>query len=259
MPLDRIINAALKFLEVRLNQLGDRIEKAISSSDSIDSQSRLLSAAILRIEKAIDKIKDPTFSGEVTVDTSSLEVELAGIAKQLKSVKPLDLNNIEKLLAQMAKGIASISLAETNEKLSALGQGMEGMQPPKTLKLDEMQFRALAAERGGAMAVNPGPMMARNVALTNLALTATNTQYPFVFPANTCSWQIKLRDQGTLAYYSFTTGTLPVVGGGGDASKYATIPQNFVRSQDGVDWSGKTIYLGSESASQVAEIEVYTM
>ena len=233
--------------------------------ESVDTQTATLSHFASRIENAINKIKEPKFSGDISIETSSLENELSGIAKDLKkitNIKQPDLNNVEFLLKQVTNGIKDISpektLQEINKSLEAILNALGGIKPIDTFKLDEMQLRKLAGANKG-ISVDGGQMAARNVAITNLALTATNTQYSYTFPANTTAFTIKLRDQGTLAFYSFTTGTLPVVGGGGDASKYATIPQNYLQSQEGVDWSGKVIYLGSETASQVAEITVFTM
>lgn len=270
MPIEKIINSALKFIELKFKELGDAItsqkeNKETDLTPAINNQTAILSAIVSRVENAIDKIKEPKFSGEISVDTSSLEKELSGIAKDLKKIsntKTPDLKNVEFLLKQVTNGIKDISpektLQEINKSLEAILTALGGIKPMDTFKLDEMQLRKLAGASKG-ISVDGGKMAARNVSLTNLALTATNTQYSFTFPANTVAFTIKLRDQGTLAFYSFTTGTLPVVGGGGNASKYATIPQNFLQSQEGVDWSGKVIYLGAESASQVAEITTYTL
>ncbi len=257
MPIEKIINSALKFIELKFKELGDIIvsqNKKSSESETdltpaINNQTAILSTIVSRVENAIDKIKDPKFSGEISVDTSSLENELSGIAKDLKKVsntKTPDLKNVEFLLKQVTKSLEAILLA------------LGGIKPIDTFKLDDMQLRKLAGASKG-VSVNGGNLAARNVAITNLALTATNTQYSFTFPANTTFYRLKLRDQGVLTFYSFTTGTLPLVGGGGDGTKYTTIPQNFVQSQEGVDFSGKVIYFGSESASQVLEIEVYTL
>lgn len=221
--------------------------------ESVDKQTANLSYFASRLETAIDKIKNP----EIKMDNSSLEKELSGIAKDLKkvvSIKTPDFKNVEFLLKQANN---EKTLQEINKSLDAILNALGGIKPIDTFKLDEMQLRKLAG--ASKVSVDGGQMAARNVAITNLALAATNTEYSYTFPANTTAFTIKLRDQGTLAYYSFTTGTLPVIGGGGNGTKYATIPQNYLQSQEGVDWSGKIIYLGAESASQIAEITVFTM
>jgi hypothetical protein len=122
---------------------------------------------------------------------------------------------------------------------------------PDTFKLDDMQLRSI---RSGSISTNPGIPLATRVINTTLSAALANTEYSYTFPSGTIGWVIKLRDQGTLAYYSWTTGKLPTSGNG---TTYMTIPQNFLRSQEGVEYSGKTIYLGAEANSQTFEIEVF--
>ena len=262
-----------KKIKEEVSAIRDTPQKIIVQADkgndgikeSVDTQTATLSHFASRIENAINKIKEPKFSGDISIETSSLENELSGIAKDLKkitNIKQPDLNNVEFLLKQVTNGIKDISpektLQEINKSLEAILNALGGIKPIDTFKLDEMQLRKLAGANKG-ISVDGGQMAARNVAITNLALTATNTQYTHIFKANTTGWRFRLRDQGVLTYYSFTTGTLPVVGGGGDGSNYMTIPQNFVQSQEGVDFSGKTIYFGAESASQIIEIETFQL
>lgn len=256
---------AMKIKDV-VSAIRDTPQKIIVQADkgddgikeSVDKQTANLSYFASRLETAIDKIKNP----EVKIDTSSLENELSGIAKDLKKAKSPDFKNVEFLLKQITGGIKDTSsektLQEINKSLEAILNALGGIKPIDTFKLDEMQLRKLAGASKG-ISVDGGQMAARNVAITNLALTSTASQYSYTFPANTVAWRFRLRDQGTLTYYSFTTGTLPLVGGGGNGTKYSTIPQNFVASQEGVDFSGKIIYFGAESASQTIEIEVYTL
>lgn len=262
---EQVVNGALKFIEKRINQATDRLS---GSFDGVVSkllslfahQTNAIEKSISRVEKAVDKIKEPVFSGEVVVDTTNLEKELSRTAKEIKSsIKPVNIDDIKVALKMIYNCIETQtkSIKESFEKMENALHSIS-FNVPETFKLEEMQLRKLAGASKG-ISVDGGKMAARNVAITNLALTATNTQYSFTFPANTTAFTIKLRDQGNLSYYSFTTGTLPVVGGGGDGTKYATIPQNYLQSQEGVDWSGKVIYLGAESASQVAEITVFTM
>lgn len=262
---EQVVNSALKFIEKRISQATDRLSSSfdgvISKLFSLNSQqTNVIEKSISRVEKAIDKIKDPVFSGEVIIDTTNLEKELSRTAKDIKSsIKPINIDDL-KVALKMIYNCIENQTKSAKEDFEKLGDALKSISfnVPDTFKLEEMQLRKLAGASKG-ISVDGGQMAARNVAITNLALTATNTQYSYTFPANTTAFTIKLRDQGTLAYYSFTTGTLPVIGGGGDASKYATIPQNYLQSQEGVDWSGKIIYLGAESASQVAEITVFQL
>jgi hypothetical protein len=171
-------------------------------------------------------------------------------------IQPVDLKPLTKAIKSLESKVQQpepVDLSPVTEAIRALSKKLD---KPSTIRLDEMQLRALSNSGGGT---NGGQLAARKITVKNLALTATDTQYSYTFPANTVAWTIKLRDQGTLGYYSFSTGTLPLAGGGGDGSLYITLPQNYLHSQDGVDWSGKIIYMGAESASQVAEIISYQL
>lgn len=259
-PFLTAIKEAAQYLGKKLDEVKSAIKEntKIDLSGPINAQTRSLSAALSRFEASVEKIKDPKFTGEVVVDTASLEKAIGDVRKSLKEP---NLKNIERSLDNLYACFESKMEKQSKALeagLTAIARSLSELDisVPSTFKLDEMQIRAISNK---GPSVNGGILAARNITQTNLALTATDTQYTYTFPANTTAWQIKLRDQGTLGYYSFTTGTLPSVGGGGDGSKYTTIPQNFVRGADGVDWSGKTIYLGAESATQVAEIEVFTL
>lgn len=219
------------------------------------------------IKELKNTISDMTSSLSKTSDLNSKETQktnkeiIKSLASLEKSFKNIEIPSLKPIIAGLDKLEKTIQEKNTKTLEDLTQQVIDAIKGitfkvPNTFKLDEMQLRKLSS---GNIGVQGGQLAARNVSLTNLALTATSTEYSYTFPANTVAWTIKLRDQGTLSYYSFTTGTLPTVGGGGNGSKYATIPQNFLQSQDGVDFSGKVIYLGAESASQVAEITVYTL
>lgn len=240
----------------------DKIVAAIKSSEkgdvnsAVDNQTRVLSSIAQRLESAIAKIQEPTFSGEVTVDTSALDAELRGIAKDVQALSKMklpDLKNVEAMLKLIYDCIEKLSEA-TNRQSEALTKAISAIKlaVPDTFSLDKNQLRALTGSMGGS-AVASVPMATR-VSNTTVSATASNTEYSYVFPSGTVGWTIKLRDQGTLAYYSWTTGKMPA---GGDSSTYMTIPQNFLRSVDNVDYSGKTIYLGAEANTQTFEIEVF--
>jgi len=203
---------------------------------------------------------------EMANSFSASNEKISNSLNDLQKIEIPNIKNTEKILTKIYGCVEKIEktmagqLQFLKEEFNLIVKAVESISfnVPDTFKLEEMQLRKLAGASKG-ISVDGGKMAARNVAITNLALTATNVQYTFTFPANTVSYRIKLREQGFLTYYSFTTGTLPTIGGGGDGTKYFTIPQNFIQSQEGVDFSGKIIYFGSESASQVLEIEVYTL
>ena len=175
----------------------------------------------------------------------------ADIKALTKAVQSLELSTTVEApdLSPILKAIKAIKLEQKDVDLSPVINAIENIklpQPPTTLKLDDMQLRALTAGGGGAR-----DMTARRVTVKNVAMASTAEQYQYSFPANTVSWKLKLRDQGTLLYYAFTSGKLPNSGSGTD---YMTAPQNFIESGVGIDWSGKTIYLGAEANDMQAEI-----
>jgi hypothetical protein len=171
--------------------------------------------------------------------------------------KPMDMQPLMACMEEMKKDMKdSTKMMEKHSSmlLDAIGKIKMKVNVPETIKIDEMQMRTIS-NIGGGFSVNGGILAARNVTQTNTSMTSADTEYSYTFPANTTSWQIKLRDQGVLLLYSFTTGTMPTSGTG---AKYSTAPQNYIRSQEGVYWSGKTIYFQSDTASMTAEIEVFT-
>lgn len=246
-----------QFLGKKLDQVSNNISR-LNIDAAVGAQTRTLETAVARIERAIDKIKDPIFSGEVTIDTSAMERELRAALSALKALKIPDIQTVEALLksilVELQKDDDGTEYQALTNAIGAVEAAVKNLALPTTFKIDQNQMRALTGSFS-SMPTYPGPMSARNVVTANVALTSSSTEYSYTFPANTQKWSLKLRDQGTLAYYAFVSGKMPA---GGDSSNYVTISQNYVHSPDGVDWSGKVIYLGAESASQVAELTVYT-
>lgn len=183
-------------------------------------------------EIKIPVIKVPKPEVTVNVDAS----DFTPLIKELKAMKPekMDHSDITTLLQQLLD--------------------KEGIEIPPTIKLDKDQFGSLLAVNrvGGGGSLRT----ANKVTVKNLAMAAANTEYSYTFPANTLSWTIKLRATDIPMLASFTTGTLPT---SGDGSSYITVPAYYLHSQQGVEWSHKTIYLQTEGTSQVAEIISYQM
>lgn len=235
-------------LKAAIDAIPEKIADAIAKRDSTP-------AFIREVQRIVDKLRNP----EVTVDfdTSELRAEFATLKQAAQSFKGPNLIKIENALDALYVCIEEKISSQTKDlstRLSAIEDAIKALKfnAPSTLKLDDQQFRQLSNSGG---TTTGGALAGRNVRTTNISLTAANTEYSYTFPSNTVAFTIKLRDQGTLAYYAWVTGKMPA---GGDSSNYMTIPQNYLRSIDGVDYSGKTIYLGAESNSQVAEVEVIT-
>lgn len=240
----------------------DRLEKEFTGKE-FNITVPDMSPSILAMKASIDSLVEASSKDSSNAMISCM-YDVMNSVESLKAfipkIEPVDLTPVTMGIERMIGAVREKNNQALEDKIDTLIEAVRGIKlnAPGVVKLDEMQVRAMS-NRSGGISTNGGNLAARNVTLSNLALTATNTQYTYTFPNNTVAWTIKLREQGVLGYYSFTTGTLPVVGGGGDASNYGTIPQNFLQSQTNVDWSGKKIYLGAESATQVAEITVYTL
>lgn len=213
----------------------------------------------------VSKIKAPELKG--------IESELKGILKAIKGIKleseEVDLSPVTSSLSEIKKKIPKVSL-EKLEKLGLTGftsiykcleevkgfnkeilELLRKIEKDRLFKLDKMQLAALQYSGGGGYAGSPP---ATNVTVKNLSMPTANTEYSYQFPKNTVSWKIRVRDSDVPLLYSFTTGKLPT---SGDGTEYGTIFAYFLDSQSGVEWAGKTIYLQTGSASQVAEIISY--
>jgi len=250
------LKEGFQFLGKKLDGIATAVKGIdVDISPAVNKQTVVLGKGLDAILKAVNVLKDPKIT--VDLDTAQLSADLKTFAKGMKDVFPkTDLSNVEASLAIIASYIQDGN-KQKSQLLTALKTATEAIENikvnvPAALKLDEMQMRALTASRSGGGGVMP----ARKVTVANTSMALANTEYSYTFPANTVSWSVKLRSQNTLLLYSFTTGKLPT---SGDGSAYMTAPQNFVQSQDGVDWSGKTIYVQTGSASQTLEVTSYQL
>lgn len=256
---------ALKELGQHLGRKLDAISAAVQAAKPAkeDGSSRQLQAALLRLEQAVKKIQKPEFSGKLTVDGQPFAREIRGIAGEIKQLsaklKPADTTKLENELIALCRAIDKQPWDSVIGALGGVKAAIEAsaFNPKKgmTVKLDEMQLRQMS--RGGGTTVVRGggeQLLARQVANTVLTLTNANEEYSYTFPANTLMWRLKARAQNAKVLYSWAEGTLPT---SGDGSAYMTLPANFLDSRQGVDFSGKTIYVQSETAGAVLEIETY--
>jgi len=233
----------------------DALPEKININAAVAAQSNILNKALARIDAAMTKLASTPLQADV--DTSALEGEVRTTVALLRALKVPETEKIEGLLNALYLCVEKGDKAEINslkEGIAKVEAAVKALKLPTTFSINQQQMRALTGSMS-SMPTFPGVMAARSAITTNVTLTSASTEYSYTFPANTTKWQLKLRDQGVLGYYAFTTGKMP---SGGDSSNYVTIPQNFVQSPDGMDWSGKTIYLGAESASQIAELTVFT-
>lgn len=209
-----------------------------------------------------NKEQDNTEIVELLKETKSL-------IKNLKLVVPkVDLSGIEKGFAAMEFNLQKIFIAirenqpeKLAEKFDAMDVVFKGLKPKDSVRFDDTQMTALMAALtngggGGGFTTVPGAKSATNWEVDRVALTLANTQYSYTFPSNTVSWTFKLRTPGATLFYSSVTGKLPV---SGDNTTYMTMLPMGARSQDGMEWGGTTMYFETDTATQVVEIEIFTM
>lgn len=226
--------AAVEALPAKLN-----IQK------SVDLQTRVLTVAVDEIKTAVAKASNPQVT--VDFDTSALTDGLTNAAATITAAIPKapNLENAEASLKIIydciEKGNAATVAALTN-----LAESIRHISftAPDVISINPTQINELKYASAGQPA-------ARKATLKNTTIANASTEYSYTFPRGTVAWTLRLRDQGTLAYYSWKTGTTP---SGGDSSLYFTIPQNFLRSTPNTDYGQLTIYFGAEAAT-VAEIE----
>ena len=231
----------------------------------MEEDHRLMARLLMRLETALGRIKEPKFSGQVKVDTSAFNRELQNIVSEIKDlgeglVKKMPENSaLERGLKML------LDKEQDNSKiLSALSDLKtiidKKLNIPSTIKIDDGQFRELSGtvRYGGATVVGMGGggdlKNASSITVYNLSMPTADTEYSYAFPARTLSWTIRVRDTDVPLLYAFVTGKLPT---SGDGTAYATVPAYYLQSKENVQWSSKTIYLQTASASQTCEIISY--
>lgn len=233
----KVIKDALQYLEKRINGAADRIVKEIGK---------------IKFEQADIKV-------EKTV------IDLAPVIKELQAIKkkePVVVKEVQLSVpdnGDLLRAILSAVQANKPEVLStkfdAMDEAFKGLKPKDSVKFDDKQMQGLMAALTGGRGVGGANKSALNWEVTRVVLTNADTEYSYTFPANTTSWTLKLRGAATF-YYASATGKLPV---SGDNTAYMTVPSRGTRSQDNVEWGGKTIYFESPTAGSVVEMEVFTM
>lgn len=243
--VDRGFAAMLKILKDIEKKEDAGVAKAISV------QTSTLRDVFGRFSKSLDEIKNPQI--DVAVNTLELEKAVRGIGKFEKT----DLKNVEVLLKMIFDAVASNKPEALAEKFDALDAVFKGLKPKDSVKFDDAQMKGLmAALTNRQIGTAGGTKSATAWQVNTVILTNANTEYEYTFPANTISWSLKLRGAMGILYYASATGKLPTSGSGTD---YITVPASAARSQDNVEYGGKKMYFQSDLASQVVEIDVFTL
>lgn len=262
MELKTILNALFTALNSHVDRGFSSVVKALGGLKDDDKIVTVLSQVGTRFERAVEKLVKKEF--DVLVDLGPLEKEFSLITAELrklnaKEVAEIKTGNVEDLLKAILTSIRENAPEKIGEKIDAMDAVFKGLTPKDSVRFDDTQMKGLMAaltHGAGGFAMNPGIKSATNWTVERVAITLANTEYTYTFPANTVSWTMKLREQGATLYYSSATGKLPV---SGDNSTYMTMLPLGAKSQDGVEWAGKKMYVQSDTATQVVELEIFTM
>ncbi len=237
----------LKAIRETAEYLGKKLDKVLAAVKDIKVPPPDNRAVVGAINRLGEKIKEPSFT--VSVDTTLLEDEVQQQTKALKSLKFPDNKGVETMLSNILVGQNSIVKALTQLSTDIKGAFSSiNLKVPDTIKLDDMQVRAISSSR---MPLNPAPLAPRTTNVRNVAMASANTEYSITLSAGTTGYFIKLRAQNVQLLLATATGKLPT---SGDGTAYFSVAQNGYLSPMGMDVGGKTLYLQAGSASQVCEV-----
>lgn len=230
--------------------LGDRFEQAILKVKFPQTDIRPVVAALSKVETAVKNAKPAEFSGTVKVDQTEILRELRAATKAINSITlEQDDSNVVNALEKLIKTIESQKPADYTDLLKAI-QGLK-FDAPDTVRLDQTQVDRLSMSRGHT---TDHIREANRVTVANVSMSSASTEYSYTFPARTVSWEMRVRDNDNPLLVAYETGVLPT---SGDGSAYFTVPAYYVRTNDGMAWGNKTIYLQTADTSQVCEIISY--
>lgn len=101
----------------------------------------------------------------------------------------------------------------------------------------------------GVSASNDNVQKATVVTETTVTLTLANTQYTYVLPANLKALSFRMRSGNYDLRYAYE----PLAGG-----NYRTLPAGASYNREGIDLSGKTLYLNCvDGAGEIIELELW--
>ncbi len=262
--LKGVMDKMLAVLINRLDKIHTSIEKLAQkgSAPSTKDEGTFMRVQFTALIKKLDEVARAVQNAKPEVKA---RVEFGEMITAIKSIKPkeqkaIDFSSLEKKLDLLLIEARTDKQADLLEKMSELTEALRSkkFEFPKEFKIEEQQFRQLRSSGSGTTVVSGGGsrMNATQVTVANVTVTSALVEYSYTFPANTVNFLMKLRAQNALLQYSWTTGNLPT---SGDGLTYMTSPQGFIRGQNDVEISGKTIYFQSSVASTVAEFEVYKL
>jgi hypothetical protein len=221
---------------------------------SVGENTQAVAKILNDLRGGIDRLGKQKFA--VEVDLKPLKASVDTLTSQVASVLKREQIDFAPLVSEMKLVRKSIEASKPPEfPIDALDATFKGLKPKDSVKFDDQQMKGLMAALTN-MGVGGGNKSAINYEVDRLVLTAADTEYSYTFPANTVSWTTKLRGGTGEVYWSSAPGKLPV---SGDNTTYITMSAAEARSQDNMEWGGKTLYFESDTAAAILEIEIFTM
>ena len=254
MDIQKIVNSSLRFLEIRIKQSSDKVVEAVNKQKSTDDVSKAINVQTVTLRDVFKKFGTSLDKlGNPKIDVKVPEIKLPAINIPKQNTELIE-NLLQAQLIEMQKD----KMPDYRESFDAFGAAILENKPKDEVTINPAQMKGLMAAltNGGGMTTQGGNKSATDWKVEIVTIADADTEYEYTFPSNTVSWTLKLRGTTAITYYSHETGVLPV---SGDNSNYLTLPANGTRSQDNVEWGGKNMFIESDSASQVLEIEVFTM
>jgi len=138
IDIQKLMNAALKYLEKRIVMASDKIVKAIKDSEkrddggvqkAINVQTATLKDVLGKQMVALEKVANPKF--EVKVDKTPVNIE-----------KP-DFSAMEKMMALMLTSLEEMKPADYTESFDAFGKAILEAKPKDQVTINEKQMKGL--------------------------------------------------------------------------------------------------------------------
>lgn len=247
--LNKASESSTKALLDTLASFGEEIKNAVSNDVSVNIDTESVVKAIQNLSDEIKKEKKP----EEKKDTKEHAKTHKLLEEMLQAFKDIEIPKVD--FSELIKTLKPKKDDSVVNAIKALGENLgekiDKIKLPSEIKMSDAQVRALMASQQPVTTFG-GTLSARNVTVANVSMTTANTEYSYTFPANTVGFYMKLRAQNAKFTYSWATGKMPT---SGDGSAYVTTAQNFLNSRPDVDYGSKTIYIQSDVASQIMEIE----
>ena len=250
----KMLDVLFTSLNANIQRGSDKVVDAVNKQKSTDDVSKAINVQTVtlrdvfkKFDSSLDKLGNPK------IDVKVPEIKLPTINIPKQNTELIE-NLLQALLIEMQKD----KMPDYRESFDAFGAAILENKPKDEVTINPAQMKGLMAAltNGGGMTTQGGNKSATDWKVEIVTIADADTEYEYTFPSNTVSWTLKLRGTTAITYYSHETGVLPV---SGDNSNYLTLPANGTRSQDNVEWGGKKMFIESDSASQVLEIEVFTM